>query len=203
MVTSSRQCDESRLGRLLRRFPTVRIINRTRSNRTTIVGTVRLRPSIIFLSIRVPEVGKVRTTGSLRRLGGIPLVVFTATCPRFTTRTFHCRTASCLLGPCSRRRLRRAVEQIRGLVNTGGRGSADGPTNGLTIRRSKRVLCLRPGRVLCVCQSRGMSEVVAEANRRRAGAPLGSLRDQLLPFDFFQVRGDCLIGLSCIAQLAP
>lgn len=109
------------LGRCISRAPSLGLVNTCRGTVRTMSKVRRDRLSVLFLTVRVRRVDKLRFTGLIPVGIG---VVFAATFGRCTVRTCGIGTFSCLIGPVL---CRSFVRAYRGMFSRCVRSSACGP----------------------------------------------------------------------------
>lgn len=152
-------------------------------------------PSVLFLSVRVPKVSKVRATGVLHRSGRGVVLVFIATTRRCIFRTFSIKTFRCLIGPFSSRGLGRIIAgTIRGVGEDFGlRGS-----RGCVVMRATKdrvgvflhsVICTRICGQGIVVRAQDASVRCCNGLRRL---------DSVTKASFFQARETCLMRFGCM-----
>lgn len=102
----------ARLQRLLAREPEVEVVADCASGDETVAALQRLRPDVVFLDIRMPELdgfGVLDTLPSPLR----PRVVFVTAYSEHAVRAFDTRAVDYLLKPVSPDRLHEAVSRVR------------------------------------------------------------------------------------------
>jgi two-component system, LytTR family, response regulator len=102
----------ARLQRLLAREPEVEVVADCASGGETVAALQRLRPDVVFLDIRMPELdgfGVLDTLPSPLR----PRVVFVTAYSEHAVRAFDTRAVDYLLKPVSPDRLHEAVTRVR------------------------------------------------------------------------------------------
>lgn len=117
MVASSRPATYRKLRHCIRGISFLSLVNMYRS-------AVRLgallrarRPSLLFLSVRVPCLSKLRLLTSLTRP---PRIVVASTCRRCTLGNCRLSIASCLLGPVSFSQFLGTIGGMRNLLRRRG-----------------------------------------------------------------------------------
>lgn len=130
MVVSSSGSSNGTLISLLRAGCSVRILKYTLYKLSNLTVMGECRPSILFLSIRLPSIGNLSFLSGLSKfIRHHYRIIVCATCSRCVLATFHGRTFSILLGPVGPRRLSAVIEQLRGRTR--------GRTKGRLITRGR------------------------------------------------------------------
>lgn len=123
LVMSSRGLREEKVHFLLGERKSFRVLRTTGKGSTLNVLTSG-RMSVLFSSMGVPCVGKLRLAGTMERSRPRVRVIVFDKCGSFscTERTLQCNIISCILGPISPGRFRGAFRQIVRGVSSGRRG---------------------------------------------------------------------------------
>lgn len=130
VVVSSGGSTTQDLTRRLTSCSRIDITNVTCGKFSKLAVIDRRRPSLVFLSMRLPSVSKLSFLSHISVFARKHYhMIVCATCSRFILPTFHGGTFSMLLGPVSKGRLTAMVNELRGIATTdsnGGRVRSDG-----------------------------------------------------------------------------
>lgn len=152
--------------------------------------------SVLFASVRVRRLSKIRLKGLIQELYPSVCVIFVASCRRCTTRDCQVRTCRCVLGRSLRFHLPKITRRlVRGLRGRGGRFYVVGSN-----ARRIGLLC---GSVLCLCGSgnTGCMGCIAAGNIMERQASLRGTLGVLGDERFLLIRHKCTIGVGRVYEM--
>ena len=120
-----------RLASLIADVPWARQVGEAGDGATAVAEIQRLRPKVVFLDIRMPELSGLEVVERLRALDEVPAVVFTTAFDEYAVTAFELEAVDYLLKPFGQSRFQTAIERARAVVehrmprceNVGNQGS--------------------------------------------------------------------------------
>src|SRR5690242_5302597 len=98
-----------RIRAMLARHEGYEVIGESGDGASTVELIVRERPDILFLDIRMPELGGFEVLAALEGIATLPAVIFTTAFGEYAVRAFEVRAVDYLLKPFDRARFERAL----------------------------------------------------------------------------------------------
>lgn len=187
--TRLRNCIRQRAQRCNARFTIARFTSNVR-----LLSSCHPICSVLFLSIRVGRLSKVRATQQIQRLSGSIVVIFVAGVTRCTVNKCTINTLSCILGPIpcftfsrrlhgTRRRLHHHTQRC------------------LTLPIRNKVQQLSSSLVCCLRDRKRHIRFFARRNSFITTNALGTFRRGLTRQPFTHYGDNCLIGLTRIGDI--
>ncbi len=109
-----------KLRRLMSRSLDVIVVAETSNGRETLERVAALRPDVVLLDIRMPELDGLRAAEAMAALGAhgaaAPKIIFTTAFDEYAVRAFHIRAFDYLLKPFDAERLDAALERVRAQI---------------------------------------------------------------------------------------
>jgi two-component system LytT family response regulator len=102
-----------RLRSLAAKLPGVEIVGEVADGECALREVIRLRPDILILDIRMPEMSGIDVIAQLHGLAHVPAVIFATAYDEFAVRAFEFEAIDYLLKPLVRDRLIAALERAR------------------------------------------------------------------------------------------
>jgi two-component system LytT family response regulator len=108
-----------RLGSIVAKLEWLRVIGEAADGEAAFNEIVRLRPDMILLDIRMPELSGLDVLKRLRNLNHIPAVILTTAHDEFAVRAFELEVLDYVLKPIVARRCVAALERARRMIEMG------------------------------------------------------------------------------------
>ena len=109
LIVDDEPLARARLSRLLEELPDIDIVGEAKSGKEALLRSSLLKPDIVFLDIRMPEMDGLETAMHLARLQNPPAVVFTTAYSEYALEAFEANAVDYLLKPIRRERLEAAI----------------------------------------------------------------------------------------------
>lgn len=176
---------------------------------------VQVRPDIVFLDIRMPELTGLEVVERLSALEPAPVVVFTTAYDQYAVTAFELEAVDYLLKPFGRRRFLTALERARQVVTV--RGNAEalrrarnaltdplGAPERILVRDSAgTVVPLAPAQIEHVQAQDDYSMIHAGGRRFLVGVRLQDLEARLPSPPFRRIHRSFLVNLDHVEGMAP
>lgn len=107
-----------RLQVLLSKVPWVEQVGDAADGATAVTEIRRLRPDVIFLDIRMPELSGLEVIEHLRSLDSVPAIIFTTAHDEYAVTAFELEAVDYLLKPFGQHRFRTALERARSTLES-------------------------------------------------------------------------------------
>ncbi len=203
-----------RLARLLDAFPDVEIVGEARDGLEALSNIESLKPDLVFLDIRMPELdgfGVVRAIPSTMKM---PLVIFATSYDEHALEAFEANAIAYLLKPVEVERLTPALERARRLLASETERNEDEQrvqSVAATGERLERVVCrkqnrfflLDPSEILWFYIEGGIVRAQTETENYWVNYQLNQLESGLDPKIYFRARREVLVNLSKVRSLKP
>jgi len=210
LVVDDEAVARRRLRRLLEKIGGVEVIAEARDGREALAVVEKLRPDVVFLDIRMPELDGLAVARSGRDL---PPIVFTTAYDEHAVAAFEAAAVDYLLKPIEEDRLRLAVERVRErharrvdpvalaalLERLGIAGGA--PPTRLAARHGGAVHLLDPRRITRLVARGGYVAVRLGEREFLLEDSLAALEERLAPLGFVRVHRSELVRLDAIRRL--
>jgi two-component system LytT family response regulator len=105
-----------KLAALIAEVPWVVPVGEAADGAAAVEAIARLRPEVVFLDIRMPELSGLQVVDKLAALEPVPAVVFTTAYDQYAVAAFELDAVDYLLKPFGRRRFMMALERARQIV---------------------------------------------------------------------------------------
>jgi len=208
LVVDDEAVARRRLRRLLERIGGVEIVGEARDGREALEQIGSLRPDVVFLDIRMPELDGL----AVARSGpGLPPIVFTTAWDEHAVAAFEAAAVDYLLKPVDEDRLRVALERVRERLAPRidpGRLAAllarlEGPAAParLAARLGSEIHLLDPRRITRLAARGGYVAVRIGEHEYLLEESLAALEERLAPLGFFRVHRGELVRLDAIRRL--
>lgn len=119
LVADDEPLARRRLQMLLDEVPWVRPAGAVGDGGAAVAAVRRLRPDILFLDIRMPELSGLDVVRHLRTLDAVPAVIFTTAFDEYAVAAFELEAVDYLLKPFGRERFAVAIDRARTQVESG------------------------------------------------------------------------------------
>ena len=138
LITDDEAPARARLRRMLDELDGYEVIGEAGNGRQALSLCAELRPDILLLDIRMPEMDGLETARHLATADAAPAVIFTTAYDNYAIEAFDAQAVGYLLKPVRRERLLRALGQATRLSRPQLSGLADGP-----VAAARRNICVR------------------------------------------------------------
>jgi two-component system LytT family response regulator len=170
-----------------------------------------LSPNVIFLDIEMPGLNGFEV---LSNLGTVPLVVFVTAFDEYAVRAFEANAVDYLLKPIQPRRVKQAVERLRGelatgsAVETGALKKALKELNAAVPRKiaghkGKRIVLLTPKEIIRAEIEDKLVFLYTTEDRFLTDRTVAELEEMLEPAGFFRISRGELVNLEYVRELIP
>ncbi len=185
--------------------------------RTALQGIDALRPDVVFLDIRMPELSGLQV---VERMRCNPLVVFTTAFDQHAVAAFELGAVDYVLKPYDLERFGKAAIRIRGIV--GGRGrdresakspdlaerlrallDRDSPVQRIFVRDGERIVPLETEAITHVAADGDYCTVHVGDRAFMIGAAIGTMEKLLEGLRFLRIHRAHLINLGMIHGMVP
>jgi two-component system LytT family response regulator len=113
LIVDDQAISREALRRLLGQEPDVEIVGTFDGPRQALEAVRQLQPDLLFVDVQMPEMTGLELVGRLQDEHRIAVVFVTAN-PEFAAKAFDLGAIDYLLKPCTRERLQKALERVRG-----------------------------------------------------------------------------------------
>ena len=167
-----------------------------------------LRPDLLFLDVRLPELTGLEVA---RRLRHPAEIIFTTAYDRFAVAAFEIGALDYLVKPFGRERLAAGVARVRArlgqtAVHAGERvrsSLAEGPLTRLFARHGDRIVPIAVDAITRIQAQGDYAEVHARDGVYLLHVTLGELTARLDPARFLQVHRSHIVNLDAVLHLKP
>jgi two-component system LytT family response regulator len=218
-----------KLHRLLRDAHDVRVIGEAANGLEVVAAIESLRPDVVFLDIRMPELDGFEVIESLTESSAGPKIVFVSAYDEYAVRAFDVRALDYMLKPFDDERVEEALRRVRQIMEYEQRPSAEtlrslvGRVRGMdeadvdlsvtpVLQPYLDRICIRSlGRTQFV-RACDVEWIEAYGNyvRIHAGSTRALLRqalrrfaEQLDPNMFCRIHRSAVVNLTCVEDMRP
>ncbi|MDI6871686.1 MAG: LytTR family DNA-binding domain-containing protein [Bacillota bacterium] len=169
----------------------------------------RLRPDVVFLDVRMPDLNGVEVAQLLRALPHPPRVVFVTAYEEHAVAAFETEAVDYLVKPVTAARVAQTVERLRrNLPQTPSPGPKPWSSRAARLSvevpagpRVHRTMFLDP-RTILVVEAQGKSAVVRTARDEiLVSSSLADLESALLPSRFMRVHRSYVVNLDAVREV--
>ncbi|MCI0351179.1 MAG: LytTR family DNA-binding domain-containing protein [Acidobacteriales bacterium] len=201
----------------LQHDPDVRVIGEAGNGRQALALLAKEKPDLLFLDIRMPEMGAFELLNELSHdRDVVPLVIFVTSHDEYAIDAFERRAVDYLLKPFDQGRLRRAVETAKLHLETAERREAlrairhvledlerrrQSPR--MAIKTEGRVLFLNPSEIRWV-EAQGNYVLLHTASGSHVlRAPLHVVEEKLKDYNFVRLHRSVLANVEYVREVKP
>ncbi len=172
----------------------------------------RLRPEVVLLDIRMPELDGLRLMREIPPTER-PVVIFVTACERSALEAFEIDAADYLLKPFDRSRLHAALERARARARKSSKSSnpppadeeapesADPFLSRLAIKEGRRISFVPIETIDCIVASDNYAEVRVGGEAHFLRATLNDLERRLPPDLFTRISRSTMVNLNRIKEI--
>jgi len=116
LIVDDEQPARDRLGQLLEELEDCRLVGEAANGREALELAQKLKPDVVLLDIRMPEIDGIETARHMAELEAGPAVIFTTAFDEYAIDAFDAQAVGYLLKPVRRERLSRALKHAARLA---------------------------------------------------------------------------------------
>lgn len=197
------------LRQLLAEAGGVEVVGEAADGRSAIEQIDRLRPEVVFLDIRLPEISGLEV---LERVAHRPAVVFTTAYDRYAVTAFEIEAVDYLVKPFGRARLEATLERVRRRLDGGAKEQvSDALRDGLSARPLRRLFARRRDRIVplsvdSIDRIEGADDyavVCCAGERHLVPLRIRELEQRLDPERFIRIHRSHIVNLDRVLELRP
>ena len=188
--------------------PWIEIVAEAADGRTALALADQLRPDLLFLDVRLPELSGIEVARQLRHAAEI---VFTTAYDRFAVAAFEMGAVDYLVKPFGKERLAAAVARVRARLGQAPVPASDrvrsslspGPLSRLFARQGDRIVPIAADGIRRIQAQGDYAEVHAAEGVFLLHVTLSELAERLDPARFRQVHRSHIVNLDAVAHFQP
>jgi two-component system LytT family response regulator len=228
LIADDEAVARARLRRLFAQSPDVAVVAECADGREAVAAVERLRPDVVFLDIRMPELDGFGVVDALAGEGAggghqAPHVVFVTAYDAHAVRAFEVNAVDYLLKPVDAERLRATLDRVRRRDAAGGRAPAPDQRRLLALleelvaarpasaRLGERLLVRGEGRMYFVrlsdvdyLESAGNYVTLhAGEARHQVRERIGELARRLDPRRFVRIHRTAIVNVDRVREIQP
>ncbi|MCR4265902.1 LytTR family DNA-binding domain-containing protein [Nitratireductor sp. ZSWI3] len=205
-----------RLASLVAEVPWARQVGEAGDGATAVTEIQRLRPNVVFLDIRMPELSGLAVVESLRAIDEIPAIVFTSAFDEYAVTAFELEAVDYLLKPFGQSRFQTAIERARMSVEhrEGGatldrahtvlsQSAAPAVLERILVREGRAVVPLAPAEITRIEAQDDYAMVFARGRGYLLGVRLRDLETRLPRPPFLRVHRSHIVNLDAVERMEP
>jgi two-component system LytT family response regulator len=199
------------LRRLLEPYGTLfNIVDEAGNGREAVEKIKTLRPDLVFLDIRLPDMSGFEV---LQQLKEVPHILFTTAYEEYAIQAFETFAVDYLLKPLREERIAQTVQKLQRLGRLGNTESAPGlqalidrfnqpvAANSLTVRTGDRINLLRFDQITYLeADDKYVWIYLINGQKHLSGSTLSALTEKL-PAHFFRIQKSYLINKQLIKEM--
>jgi two-component system LytT family response regulator len=186
----------------------VEVVAEAVDGRSALALADELRPDLLFLDVRLPELTGLEVA---RRIRHPAEIIFTTAYDRFAVAAFEIGALDYIVKPFGRERLAAAVARVRGrlgqtVVHAGERvrsSLSEGPLTRLFARQGDRIVPIAVDAIRRIQAQGDYAEVHAGEGVFLLHVTLAELAARLDPARFLQVHRSHIVNLDAVRHLRP
>lgn len=208
-------CDDEPLARetlrdFVGRIPGLVLVGEAADGRQAVSLVGALKPDLVFLDIRMPELDGLGVVRALRGLAPWPAIVFTTAHDHHAVTAFELQALDYLLKPFSFERFEQAVQRARSrpgvspeaadaALGDGGRGRLDR----LLVRDRGQIFPLSPDEIVYLKADTKYTLIAARGRQYLVRVALADLEPRLDPTRFMRVHRNAIVNLDHVTAMRP
>lgn len=216
LVADDEPLARRRLQMLLDEVAWARLVGAAGDGAAAVAAVRNLRPDILFLDIRMPELSGLEVVDRLQTLDRVPAIIFTTAFDEYAVTAFELEAVDYLLKPFGRERFAAAIERARMAVEGGTTVSALGRAHDLLTKRGDRArlerLLVRDGSAVLPLVPDDIARIEAQddyallhANGRGflVGLRIRDLEARLPHPPFLRIHRSHIVNLDHVERMVP
>lgn len=202
-----------KLRQLLREIPEIEIVGEGSSAAETIDLVRSVKPDLLFLDVRMPDMDGFDVVKELSSDGGcVPCVIFTTAYDRYALRAFEIHAVDYLLKPFTLDRFRsatqRAMEQIKAARQNPHAPSAKNPndspyTQRIVFKSKGRILFLPVSEICWIGAEENYVRICTKSETHLLRETMTRLEEKLDPSTFLRVHRSSIVNLQYVKEVRP
>jgi two-component system LytT family response regulator len=200
-----------KLRQLLREERDIEVAGECASATETIELVRLVKPDILFLDIRMPDMDGFDVVGALFSEGHLPMpaIIFTTAYDQYALRAFEVHAADYLLKPFTPERLRSAIHRVReralasaSAAGTDGiNGDASGPATRIVFKSRGRILFLPVVEIRWVVAEENYVRLCTAQDTHLLRETMTHLEARLDPQMFLRVHRSHIVNLNHVKEV--
>ena len=188
----------------------IEVIGESADGRDAVARIDRLKPQLVFLDVRMPELSGLEVLEQIRHQ---PEVVFATAYDQYAVAAFELGALDYLVKPFGPQRFRRMLDRVRRRLSTESDAPAsterarttlaDAPLRRLFARRGDRIVPIPTSGILRIQANGDYAEVHAPGGPFLLHVSLSELAGRLDPERFVQVHRSHIVNLDRVKVLRP
>ena len=202
---------------LLRDFEEIEIVGEASHGYEAIEKNRELKPDLIFLDIRMPQIGGIEVADIIINEEKVPLIVFITAYEEYAIKAFEVNAVDYLLKPISKSRLNQTIKRAMELCRDNDEDYIQGikrllihfkankkeEAAKLYINEKGRLIILEPFEIIYATIEDGNISVITIRGKFKSRITLNQLEEQLNSNIFFRSHKSYLINLDYIEGIIP
>lgn len=203
---------------LLKDFEEIEIIGEASHGYEAIEKNRELKPDLIFLDIRMPQIGGIEVADIIINEEKVPLIVFVTAYEEYAIKAFEVNAVDYLLKPISKSRLNQTIKRVMKMYpEKDDEGYIQGikkllihfkankkeEATKLYINEKGRLIILEPFEIIYATIEDGNISVITIRGKFKSRITLNQLEEQLNSNIFFRSHKSYLINLDYIEGIIP
>jgi two-component system, LytTR family, response regulator len=181
---------------------------------TALAEIAHLRPDLVFLDIRMPELSGLEVVECMRELDKIPAVIFTTAFDQYAVTAFELEAMDYLLKPFGRSRFQVAIDRVRLTLENQrpfelldrarsvlAKSAAPGPLDRILVRQGAAVVPLAPAEISRIEAQDDYAMVHARGRGFLIGVRLRDLEARLPQPPFLRVHRSHIVNLDEVDRM--
>ncbi|MDE1175762.1 MAG: LytTR family DNA-binding domain-containing protein [Edaphobacter sp.] len=202
-----------KLRQLLREISEIEIVGEGSSAAETIDLVRTVKPDLLFLDVRMPDMDGFEVVKELSNGGGyMPCVIFTTAYDRYALRAFEIHAVDYLLKPFTLERFRsatqRAVEHIKAARQNPSASVTAGPngtpyTQRIVFKSKGRILFLPVSEICWIGAEENYVRICTQSETHLLRETMTHLEEKLDPNTFLRVHRSSIVNLQYVKEVRP
>lgn len=214
LVVDDESAARRRLIRLLAEFPDIEIVGEASDGLDALSVIDSLRPDLVFLDIRMPELDGFGVVREMSNTAKMPLIIFATSYDDHALEAFEANAVAYLLKPVEVPRLSNALERARKLLASESDrvenqerievlANSQKRISRIVCRKHNRLVLIDPREILWFYIDAGIVRAQTISENYWTNYQLNQLEGGLDSELFFRARREVLVNLSGIKAVKP
>ncbi|MFP3921575.1 MAG: LytR/AlgR family response regulator transcription factor [Dichotomicrobium sp.] len=205
-----------RLASLIADVPWARHVGEAGDGATAVAEIRRLRPNVVFLDIRMPELSGLEVVERLRALDEVPAIVFTTAFDEYAVTAFELEAVDYLLKPFGQARFLTAIERARAVAaqrtaaatldrahTVLAQRAAPAVVERILVREGPAVVPLAPEEIARIEAQDDYAMIHARGREYLVNVRLRDLEERLPRPPFIRVHRSHIVNLDAVERMEP